>query len=221
MASFVCCNNVESPKGDPPVQTAAATAAPTTTQAPVAAPNGEYTFDGFELGTNFATVMARAPYDKPCDNDPVAKKSRRMMLYGSKPCRGNSFPEKTAVIFLLAFSEQDKYAQPIEALVWMGGSYYEKRSNFAAKTGSTVADVESKLGPSAKELTVEDGNLGRHGRRTNEGVTLTIRQHPKQVRSISDGDTVIGFVVGPMPDDAQNEQWRMIAQIYRRYVREQ
>ena len=167
--------------------------------------------------------MARAPYDEPCDNDPIDNRARRMMLYGSKPCRDHVFPDKTSVIFLLAFADGDaKYAQPIQALVWMGGSYFDKRSSFPAKTGATPAEVERALGAAGpKPIVVEDGNLGLHGRRTNEGVTLTIRKHPANVYSITDGERVIGYAVGPMPDDPENEQWRMVAQIYRRYTRDQ
>jgi len=102
----------------------------------------------------------------------------------------------------------------------MGGGYFEKRSGFPARTGKTVAEVERALGAATgPSLTVEDSNLGRHGRRTNEGVSLTVRAHPSSVYSLADAETVIGFVVGPMPEDPGNEQWRMIAQIYRRYTR--
>lgn len=225
------CSKVDPPQTAPATSVAASTPPPApasapppaaTSGTPTATPDGKHVFDGFSLGSDFGAVMARAPYDEPCDNDAIDNSARRMMLYGSKPCRDHVFPDKTSVIFLLAFADgETKYAQPIQALVWMGGAYFEKRSNFPARTGTTLAEAERALGAAGpKFIVVEDGNLGRHGRRTNEGVTLTIRKHPADVYSIADGDHVIGFAVGPMPDDPENEQWRMVAQIYRRYTRE-
>jgi len=46
----------------------------------------DFTFDGFRLGDEYAAkVMSRAPYDQPCDDDPIDKKARRFMVYGALP----------------------------------------------------------------------------------------------------------------------------------------
>ena len=52
--------------------------------------------------------MKRAPYDAPCDNDPIDHNARRFMVYGALPCRDRTFPGKTTVMFYLAFSKADR-----------------------------------------------------------------------------------------------------------------
>jgi len=59
----------------------------------------------------------------------------------AKPCRERAFPNKTTVIIFVPRKERpDKDAQPVEALVWLGGTYFEPRSQFAGKSGMPVAD---------------------------------------------------------------------------------
>ena len=77
---------------------------------------GDYTFDGFKLGDEYAAkVMRRAPYDQPCDDDPIDKKARRFMVYGALPCRDRTFPDQTTVMFYLRYSEDKPLQQPIQA----------------------------------------------------------------------------------------------------------
>ena len=76
----------------------AAGPAPSVSAAPAPAPQppsraSEYAFDGFQLGSRFATaVMARAPYEMPCDVDPVDHRSGQVVVYGALPCRDRTFP---------------------------------------------------------------------------------------------------------------------------------
>lgn len=170
---------------------------------------GGLTLDGFRLGDRFSSVMGRDPYTEPCDNDPIDKRKRRFMVYGALPCRGRTFPEGTTVAFYLAFADgADRYAQPIEAFAWLGGTYFESRSSFPLRVGQSVRSVDGVLGePSA---TVE---VSRNGK------SLTARRHAGDIWSVAEGEAVVGFVLGPMPTDPDSEQWRGLAQMYFRYTK--
>ncbi|MDH5603322.1 MAG: hypothetical protein OEY51_05270, partial [Cyclobacteriaceae bacterium] len=82
--------------------------------------NDGYVFDEFKVGDNFSEVVQRAPYNQPCDSDPID--NRRFIVYGALPCRDRSFPDETTVMFYLKNSEKDSYNQPIEAFGFLHGS---------------------------------------------------------------------------------------------------
>lgn len=190
---------------------AAASSAPSTLPASPkgALTAGAVTLDGFKLGDRYAsTVMRRDPYKDPCDNDPIDQRKRRFMVYGALPCRDRTFPDGTTVAFYLTFSKEDRYEQPIEAFAWLGGRYFETHSNFPARTGQSAQAVDAILG--APEATFA---LDR------KGSSLSVRRHAGDLWSIVESGTVVGFVVGPMPSEAENEQWRGLAQMYFRYTK--
>jgi hypothetical protein len=170
-----------------------------------------YTFDGFKLGTLYGSaVMSRPPYDQPCDNDPIDGKARRFMVYGAQPCRERSFPENTTVLFYIKYAETpDKYDQAIEAFAWLatGASYFASRSDFPVQTGQPASAAGEALGAPVKTFTVE-----RKAR-------VTVQRHPGDVWSIAESDTLVGFVVGPMPEDPESEQWRGLMQMFERYTK--
>jgi hypothetical protein len=182
---------------------------------------GKVTLDGIAVGSSVASLFARAPFREPCSDDAINAGQRRLLSYMAKPCSDRSFPEKTTVIVFAPRKDgPDKDAAAIEAIVWLGGTYFESRSQFPAKVGMSVAALESALGPGRLlRANIEDGNFGRHGVRTNEGVTLTARKHGDDVHSLTEHDVAIGFVVGTMPDDPDDERWRMIAQLYNKFTR--
>jgi hypothetical protein len=39
------------------------------------------------------------------------------------------------------------------------------------------------------------------------------------VWSIAEDGVLVGFVVGPMPEDPESEQWRGLMQMYERYTK--
>lgn len=167
-----------------------------------------YTFDGFQLGTLYGSaVMSRAPYKEPCDNDPIDKKARRFMVYGALPCRERTFPEATTVLFYLRYAEPDRYEQPIVAFAWLGGNYFATRSNFPLRTGQPVSAAAEKLGAPQSKFQLE-----------RKGIVLSVHHHRGDVWTISDKNVLVGFVVGPMPEEAENEQWRALLQMYGRYT---
>ena len=175
---------------------------------PAAQPKKEYSFDGIRLGDNYAQVLSRAPYDKPCDDDAVDSGARRFMVYGAVPCRGNMFPEQTTVAFYLEFAEQQRFEQPIEAIAWLGGNYFKKRSTFPVGVGIPYAEARAALGADIGSKTI-----------SRKGDGLTVFEHPNHVYSLVDDGNVVGYVVGPMPGDGQNEQWRGLLEMYQRYTR--
>lgn len=191
---------------------------------PAAAPGGEkppaeppkardaasYTFDGFKLGTLYGSeVMSRPPYDQPCDNDPIDNKARRFMVYGARPCRERTFPENTTVLFYIKYTDtRDDYNQPIEAFGWLGGNYFASRSDFPVRTGQPSSAVNEALGAPLKTFSVE-----------RKKARVTVQQHPGDVWSVVEDGIAVGFVVGPMPQDPESEQWRGLMQMFERYTK--
>jgi len=168
----------------------------------------EYKWDGFKLGDNFAEkVMSRAPYDKPCDNDPIDNNTRRFMVYGAEPCRDMTFPEKTTMIFYLKFSEKDRYAQPIEAFAYLGGSYFADKTNFFISIGDKLEDARARINAIVKNFQIK-----------RKKYVLDVIQTAGDVYVLHNGKVVIGLVIGPMPEDPENEQWRGLMQMYQRYT---
>lgn len=179
---------------------------------PAAARQGprNHRFDGFRLGDSYASVFARAPYSKPCDDDPVDHRRRRAMVYGALPCRGLSFPEQTTVVIFLAMNAPGApwAAQPIEALAWLHGSYFRKRSRFPVHPGDRLSTARRALGRSLAQMPLKARRLP----------AMTAYRFAGDVHVLAEGELVRGVVVGAMPQDAENEQWRVILQMLRRYT---
>ena len=168
----------------------------------------EYKWDGFALGDNYAEkVMNRAPYDQPCDNDPIDNKTRRFMVYGAEPCRDKTFPDKTTVMFYLKFSEKDRYAQPIEAFAYLHGSYFDDKTNFFITIGDKLEDARARINAIVKNFQIK-----------RKKYVLDVIQSAGDVYVLHNGKVVVGLVIGPMPEDPENEQWRGLMQMYQRYT---
>jgi hypothetical protein len=209
------CRSATRPDPSAPVTTAPPGAQPGS--APGAAPAGllqahEYRFDGLKLGDRFATaVLSRPAYQRPCDDDPVDKKSRRAMVYGGRPCRGSAFPEGTSVVFLLPYApnpREEALNQPVLVFAFLGGTYFHRRSNFPLRAGDPASRT-ALLGP--VEATVSFPGYD---------TTLRAERHPGDVYALLDGDRVVGGLLGAMPADPASEQWDVILQMYERYTKE-
>lgn len=180
----------------------------TTLGKPRALTSSGYHFDGIKLGMNYGEkVMSRAPYNRPCDNDPIDKRRRRFMVYGALPCRRRVFPGKTTVMFYLAYSRRVKYHQPIEAFAYLYGSYFNDKTNFPLKPGESLDRARQVLGAPL-------GAFKLRGRRHR----LTGHRFKGDIHVLSKQSKIIGFVFGPMPGDTSSEQWRGLLQMYRRYT---
>ncbi len=174
---------------------------------PSARPAGDtYVFDSFKLGELYQPLMERDPYARPCDDDPVDNRARRAMVYGGTPCRGHAFPETTTVVFFLEWADGDDFNRPIQAFAWLGGGYYRSRSTFPVHPGDPATRTHELLGKPLTQFRLD----GR--------IPLLVQRHGGDVYSLIDDDTVAGLVVGPMPQAADNEQWRVLMQMYRRYT---
>lgn len=168
----------------------------------------DMTFDGFKLGADYGKLMTRPPYNDPCDDDPIDHKARRFMVYGALPCRDRTFPEATTVAFYLRFAEgPTQFNQPIEAFAWLGGGYFSTRSDFPLRTGAPASDAAETLGPPLKTFSLQ--------RRKS---AITVQRHEGDISVLIDDGKLVGFVVGPMPDDPESEQWRGLMQMYDRYT---
>lgn len=104
-------------------------------------------------------------------------------------------------------SRRARCSQPIEAFAWLGGNYFETRSDFPAKIGIPATEADAKLGAPSAKLTI----LGHGGQ-------LEVRFHRGDVQSVVLGDRVVGDVIGPMPNEPGNEQWTGLSQMYFRYT---
>ncbi|MDY0004490.1 MAG: hypothetical protein RBU30_24555 [Polyangia bacterium] len=169
-----------------------------------------YRFDGFRLGDPYAGLLARAPYNRPCDDDPVDERKRRAMVYGALPCRGQTFPEQTTVVIFLKMNPPGApfTAQPVEALVWLHGSYFRKRSDFPVHPGDRLDLGRRKLGKATGQMALKDRRLP----------ALTVWRFPGDVHLLAQGELIRGVAIGPMPRDPANEQWRVVLQMLRRYT---
>jgi hypothetical protein len=175
--------------------------------AATARPATAYRFDGFKLGDTYSQVMARKPYDGPCDNDPTDNQKRRFMVYGGLPCRGSTFPESTTVMFFVRMGAPRSYAEPIQAFGFLHGQYFRKRSDFPIHPGDTVAQAIKVFGTALGTMTIQ-----------RKRAALTVHRFKGDVQVLASGTTVRGIVVGPMPTDPANEQWRDVMQMYDRYT---
>ncbi len=172
---------------------------------------GGYVFDGFRLGDIYSEkAMKRAPYDNPCDNDPVDGAARRFMVYGALPCRDRVFPENTTVMFFLKYSDTTPYAQPIVAFAWLYGSYFRTRSDFPLNPGDSLDRAKQAF-----------GTIQRSFELIRKRSRLTVHAFAGNIHVLCAGNTIAGFVIGPMPADPANEQWRGLMQMYDRYTPKQ
>ncbi len=165
------------------------------------------TLDGFKLGDTFSKVMRRTPYSAPCDNDAIDKRNRRFMVYGALPCRNRAFPKQTTVMFYIGYSKTDKYNQPIQAIAYLHGSYFNDKTPFPLKPGDALSKTKTYF-PKVK----------RTFQISRKGHALTVLEYPTFIYVLARADRIVGFVFGQMPADPQNEQWRGLMQMYDRYT---
>jgi hypothetical protein len=154
------------------------------------------TFDGLSVGGTFD--RARAPYNNPCDSDPLdGEPNITIMFYTGKECRHQQFPDGTSVIVLV-----DRASSKISALAWVGGTYFDSR-NAPLKTGTPVAEAVTAWGPPAAEFHIH---------------TMHVMRFANGTRVLSNWDhRIIGFAFGDWPD-AIGQRWDPLDQVNRRYT---
>ncbi len=167
----------------------------------------DFTFGGIKLGDIYQEkIMDKHPYTAPCDNDPIDKNARRAMFYAPVECRNApAFPENTLVAFYLKFDDSDnRYSQPVEAILWLGGNYFTGRSDFPYAVGINP-DTITAFG---KAVIINRDYKNR---------IFQIYRFKGDINAIVFERKVIGYIIGAMPDSQESEQWRMILKLYRVY----
>jgi hypothetical protein len=142
----------------------------------------------------------------PCDNDPVDKNTRRAMFYAPRECRKTpAFPDNTLVTFCLKFDDSENlYSQPIEAILWLGGKYFEGKTDFPY-----TIDINPE--------TITAFGKAKIINKEYKKKVWSVYRFNGDINAISLDKKVIGYVIGAMPESLENEQWRMIFKIYRTY----
>lgn len=183
--------------------------APVTRSPPPPPAAVDFELDGFQLGDVFAdSVKVRAPYTTPCESVVSSRGKRRLIAYGPRRCVRARFPEGTLAVFFLPLTGTRGAArddEPIEAFAWLGGSWFTNRSDFPLFVGDHDTQASATLGPPHHILAL-------HGSRSSG--SLIVRGHPGDVWSLSDGSSLVGFVVGPMPTVAADDQWQALLRLY-------
>ncbi len=60
------------------------------------------------------------------------------MAYGALPCLGGpTYAEGTTLVLFLPPKDPDVTGRAIEAVVWLGGTYFNERSNFGLEVVPT------------------------------------------------------------------------------------
>ena len=167
----------------------------------------EFTFDGIKLGDNYQkTIMNKPPYMTPCDNDPIDKNTRRAMFYAPEVCRSTpAFPDNTLVTFYLKFDDsENRYSQPVEVIFWLGGNYFEGKTDFPYSVG---------IKPEAITAFGKPEIINRDYRNK----IWKVYRFAGDINALSLDGKVLGYIIGPMPESFESEQWRMIFKIYRTF----
>lgn len=170
---------------------------------------GEYLLDGIRIGDPIGPVLTRAPYDRPCDIDPVDGRTGWIAVYGGLPCNDRTFPEGTSVVFLTTpEGTEDEPSGTIEAVAWLRGTWFSTRSDFPLAPGVRLAMVRRHFGRPVRTLRI-----------VRQSTELTAHVFAAGVSALTAGHDgrVIGFVLGRMPDDPANERWRAMAQVLDRF----
>ena len=183
-------------------------ALPTQTPA-MAKAKGPFKWDGFALEDTFDTVISRAPYDNPCDDDAIDGRARRFMVYGALPCRERTFPDGTTVFFFLEHTEDraQAYSTKIVAFGYLHGTYFNTRTTFPLPTGERLERVRAALGTVRGTFTLQ-----------RKDRSLIVEKFDGDIHVLIKDDLAFGYVFGPMPVDPENEQWRGIMQMAARYT---
>lgn len=176
-------------------------------------PIDDYDFDGFELGDPFEEVKGRIPFLRPCVTRALRHSPRQVVFYGARRCK-TAFPERSSALFFVGEAEpassfRARVEPAIEAFGWFGGAWFSDRSDFPLHVGDPDTSASPTLGPPRYLF-----ELFRQG----SPRTLIVRGHPRDVWSLSDGILLVGFVVGPMPDMAFDEQWQTLLELYERHA---
>ncbi len=156
------------------------------------------TFDTFSLGDPVGGFVDR--YGAACDDDPIDKERSTLYFWsGFDGCKEQKpFPEETTVVAVTPFSKAWR-DQPVDLLVWFGGTYYNNRSSLKIKIGDKAADVDKQL-----ELVHKDAVENVAG---PEGKIDGLRQatYAHDIHVLYRDERVVGIGVGKLKGGEERE----------------
>jgi hypothetical protein len=196
-----CAPAPSTPNAPVIVATATATPVPTATTPPDAAP----TFDGAKLGSPIGTLLARAPYEKPCDIDPIDKKKATLFFWAAGPCReAPAFPGGTTVVILTPHSTDAARAeQPVSLVAWAGGTYFDDKTSVPVRIGDTAEHARKLLGAPTATKQGEAGTSFSWG----------------NVHALVIADRIVVLAMGDLDIKAEGERAETLDRLHHHHLR--
>ncbi|CAN5925329.1 hypothetical protein BH11MYX4_BH11MYX4_24480 [soil metagenome] len=110
--------------------------------------DGALVFDGVKLGSPIGALLARAPYDTPCDVDPIDKKTATLFFWAGGRCReAPAFPAATTLVILTPrATDAARGEQPVTLVAWAGGTYFDDRTSLPIRIGDAAEHARRLLG---------------------------------------------------------------------------
>jgi hypothetical protein len=140
------------------VPSAASTATPTPAVPARVEQDDPLAVDGIHLGAPIGALLARAPYAKPCDVDPIDGRTASLYFWAAGSCReAPPFPSETSVVVLTTRTHgTPPAAESITLIAWAGGPYFDGRTQLGFRMGDTSTRLTEILGsPTATQMTAE------------------------------------------------------------------
>lgn len=169
--------------------------------------------DGVKLGTPIGVLLARAPYDRPCDVDPVDHKRATLYFWAAGPCRqAPAFPGRTSLVIVTPRgADAPREQQPITLVAWAGGAYFDDKADLPIRIGDTAARALEVLGaPTATKHAIrfKDGQ-------SSEERTLSWGR----VHAFASGQAIVALAVGDLDITAEGELAETLERLHRHHQR--
>lgn len=153
------------------------------------------TLNGVRVGDTLQLVWDKRS-DQLCDEDSIENQTARLVIFGD--CRSGA-PSGFAIYITTGGTPES--AQTILAMGFLGtGPAVETVPPVAL--GSSLRGVNETLGSPQATFSLR---------------SITATLFAGDVALLSEGETIVGSVFGPMPTDHRSERWRVFEQVQRRY----
>ncbi len=176
----------------------------------------DITFDGVKLGQSMLSFYRHRLYAAPCDDDALPKHKLRVVVYAATPCRDRVFTENTSFVVFTDLDEKNPKDQAIRTVAWLGGSYFDSRSNFPLRLGTAMRTKRRR-----KQLAASLGQTVERTMTLQRQTVVTVTTLTGAIHLLDDGKRLIGVVLGPMPSSTDNELWSGIMQMWEKYTLQQ
>jgi hypothetical protein len=187
---------------------------------PVTAPDGPkgsfdasaLTVDGVKLGAPISALLARAPYDQPCDIDPVDKKKSTLYFWAPGECKkAPPFPGGTTLVIVTPRSSNAARAeQPMTLVAWAGGTYFDDKTNLPVHIGASSAQLEKALGtPTATKKDIELRGGQPPGRALSWG----------RVHALVVGDKAVVLAMGDLDVNGEGELAETLQRLHHHHLK--